>query len=404
MTRLRSDLVLRRAPNLLVRVESASSITILALGKTVACGSTALAVLDAFTHPTTVSAAIERMQVPGAGAQHWMDLTSTVLRLFEAGVLQDDSAEGAALSTGPVGFDTAEAHAIMLNDRARTEALLAAVTATVRPGDVVVDIGTGTGVLAIAAARAGASHVYAVEGTAIGAAAREMFDANGVADRITLLEGWSSALTLPTRADVLIAEIIGHEPLDEGALETILDARKRLLVASPRIVPSRLRICALPLMIPAAELEKRTFATARVDAWRGWYGIDFEPLRRLVTDLPQSFLVRTQRAREWTALGASVLLADIDFSTVTETALDTTAAGTAALAGELNGVLVYFELELGGHGMLSSHPARADAANHWASLVWVPSQSLAVRPGDRFSISYRYRVPGAEDRLLIRPA
>jgi hypothetical protein len=293
MTRLRPDLVLRRAANLHVRVESASSITNLALGGAVECGSAALAVLNAFTHPTTVSAAIERMHVPGSGAQQWMELTSTVLRLFEAGALQDDSQERAALSTGPMGFDTAEAHTIMLNDRARTGALLAAVVAAVRPGDVVVDIGTGTGVLAIAAARAGARHVYAIEGTAIGAAARKMFDANGLADRITLLEGWSSGLTLPSRADVLIAEVIGHEPLEERALETILDARKRLLVPSARIVPGRLRIFGLPLTIPDAELERRTFAPASVDAWRTWYSMNFEPLRTLVSGQP---------SRSWSGL------------------------------------------------------------------------------------------------------
>ncbi|HEY6508979.1 MAG TPA: hypothetical protein VIY56_13255, partial [Vicinamibacterales bacterium] len=109
MTVLRSDLVLRRAPNLLVRVESASSITIVALGKAVECGSVALAVLDAFAHPTAVSEALVRLQVQGSGAQHWMDLTSTVLKLFEAGALEDDARERPPLSAQPTGFDTAAA-------------------------------------------------------------------------------------------------------------------------------------------------------------------------------------------------------------------------------------------------------------------------------------------------------
>jgi hypothetical protein len=86
---------------------------------------------------------------------------------------------------------------------------------------------------------------------------------------------------------------------------------------------------------------------------------------------------------------------------VTETALDTTRIGTAAVAGHLNGVLIYFDLVLGDGGILSSHPAAADPANHWASLVWVPPEPIALQPGDRFSVSYRYRVPGAEDRLLV---
>ena len=64
----------------------------------------------------------------------------------------------------------------MLNDRARTDAFIRAIEATVRPGDVVVDLGTGTGVLALAAARAGARRVYAIEASGVGRAARSVFE------------------------------------------------------------------------------------------------------------------------------------------------------------------------------------------------------------------------------------
>ena len=77
----------------------------------------------------------------------------------------------------------------MLDDDRRTEAYLAALTKAVRPEDVVLDIGTGTGVLAVAAARAGARHVYAVEATDIADVAERVFTANGVGDRVTLIRG-----------------------------------------------------------------------------------------------------------------------------------------------------------------------------------------------------------------------
>lgn len=91
------------------------------------------------------------------------------------------------------------------------------------------DLGTGTGVLAVAAARAAARHVYAIEASGIGRVAQRVFRANGVEDRITLLQGWSSTLSPPEPATVLVSEIVGHDPLDEGVLEHTPDARARLL-------------------------------------------------------------------------------------------------------------------------------------------------------------------------------
>src|SRR5688572_5656058 len=114
--------------------------------------------------------------------------------------------------------DTVQLHASMLSDRDRTSSFIDAIKAAVEPGDVVVDIGTGTGVLAIAAAQAGARHVYAIEAGPISKLAREIVQRNDLADRITVIRGWSNETRLPEKCDVLVSEIIGHEPLAEGVL------------------------------------------------------------------------------------------------------------------------------------------------------------------------------------------
>ena len=73
----------------------------------------------------------------------------------------------------------------------------------------------------------------AIEASDIAEVAERGFAVNGVRDRVTLLPGWSRQLELPERADLLVAELIGNEPLEEEILQTTLDARRRLLAPEP---------------------------------------------------------------------------------------------------------------------------------------------------------------------------
>src|SRR5215471_8603540 len=114
--------------------------------------------------------------------------------------------------------DTVLLHVGMLNDRTRTSSYMDAIGRAVRPGDVVLDIGTGTGIFALAAALAGARHVYALEVGRVAHAARNLFAANGVSHRISFIDPSSTEIELPERADVLVSELIGDEPLAEGVL------------------------------------------------------------------------------------------------------------------------------------------------------------------------------------------
>ena len=154
--------------------------------------------------------------------------------------------------------------------------------AVVELGDVVLDIGTGSGVLAVALARAGARRVYAVEASDIAAVAARVFEANGVTDRVTLVPGWSRQIELPERADLLVAEIIGNEPFEEEILETTLDARRRLLKPRARLVPHALELLARPLLLPEAEFRQRAFGRTAVERWRDLYGMDLQPLLDLL--------------------------------------------------------------------------------------------------------------------------
>src|SRR5450830_2074305 len=90
----------------------------------------------------------------------------------------------------------------MFADEARTGPYLAAITAAVRPDDIVVEIGTGTGYFAVACVRAGAKHVYAIEVNPLVALGPAVAEANGCADRITFIHGYSPRVDLPKPGDV----------------------------------------------------------------------------------------------------------------------------------------------------------------------------------------------------------
>ena len=140
-----------------------------------------------------------------------------------------------------------EYHARLIADDRRNEAFRAAIAATVRPGDVVVDVGTGTGLLALYAVQAGAGRVYAVERGEVADLAERVIAANGAADRVVLVRGDSSEIELPEPADVLISELLWAAGLGEGQLSIVQDARRRLLRSSARVVPCALRLVVAPV-------------------------------------------------------------------------------------------------------------------------------------------------------------
>ena len=85
----------------------------------------------------------------------------------------------------------------MIRDRVRTEAFRRAIESVVRPGDVVLDVGAGSGILSLFAARAGAACVYAVERTTVAAVAQGLAAANGVAEIVQVFHGDVMEIELP---------------------------------------------------------------------------------------------------------------------------------------------------------------------------------------------------------------
>jgi predicted RNA methylase len=128
-----------------------------------------------------------------------------------------------------------------LKDEARTLAFRNAIRTVVRSGDVVVDVGAGSGILSFFAAEAGAAKVYAVEMDPVSAAAlRRSIDLNPhVADRICVVEGEASVVPLPCAADVVVAEIIETGLVEEQQVPVLNALRRRgVITRATRLIPA----------------------------------------------------------------------------------------------------------------------------------------------------------------------
>ena len=217
-------------------------------------------------------------------------------------------------------------HIGMLQDNERMRAYHDAIKLNAErhfKGKVVLDVGTGTGVLSIWAAQAGAKRVYAVEATAkVAADARTLVAANGFADTITVLAGKMEELELPEKVDVLLSEWMGYFLLREAMVNSVLDARDRWLKPSGVMYPSHARL----LM---SSMEESGFAAARQrdldDAMEGWagleqglkaqYGVDYGALRSAYLDENQDYFFRNAwqgAVASHATIGEGQVLLDVD--------------------------------------------------------------------------------------------
>jgi SAM-dependent methyltransferase len=228
-----------------------------------------------------------------------------------------------------------EYHRGLLADRVRTEAYRAAIEAAVRPGDVVVDVGCGSGILSFFACEAGAARVYAIDRGGMAGIAQFLTRHLGYADRVTVLQDESTSVDLPERADVLVTETMGTLGLDENIVGSVIDARARLLRAGAAIVPRRVGVWVVPVELP------EPYAT-QVDWWsERRYGFDFSPLRVFASN---SIVFATIPAGAHASEAARVI--DVDLQTVRSTLLRGKTRFTAERRAVVHGFGVWFDAEL----------------------------------------------------------
>ncbi|CAL1374926.1 unnamed protein product [Linum trigynum] len=164
-------------------------------------------------------------------------------------------------------------HEEMIKDRVRTDTYRSAILQHQRhiEGKVVMDVGCGTGILAIFCAQAGAKRVYAVDASDIAVQANEVVKANNLSDRIIVLHGRVEDVEIDEEVDVIVSEWMGYMLLYESMLGSVITARDRWLKPGGLILPSHATLYMAPITHPDRYTES-------IDFWRNVYGIDMSAM------------------------------------------------------------------------------------------------------------------------------
>lgn len=284
-------------------------------------------------------------------------------------------------------------HIPMLNDARRNGAFEAAIIAAVAaagPDARVLDIGTGSGLLSMMAARAGASAITACEVVPVIAdTARAIIADNGYADRIAVHTALSSALEvgreLDARADILVSEILSSDLLTEKVIDTFEDAHARLLKDDAIIIPRA--AAAIGCLVESPVLADYVFVgqVSGFDVSRfGALGPQKLPIHGTMTD--------------WTRLSDDVELVRIDLtqrrhdSDLRTLDIRVTADGTAA------GIVQWMHVDLAEGISFDNHPdGYCDGG--WLQVLHPFPAPITVRAGDVL------RLAVGHDRvtLIVRP-
>lgn len=339
---------------------------------TIQCPPDTLLILDTFRTPVSMSEAVKRLQPHFNKRGALLRMMATISTLVKQGALVPASDENVSQPS------TLSLHRLLLRDEFRTLRYLDALRAVVRPDDVVLDIGTGSGILAAAAALAGARHVYAIEANAMANVARKVFEANGLTDKITLIQAWSNDIELPERADVLVSEIISNGIFGQNILRATQDAAQRLLKPNARLIPARVRLYAMLAEIGADWFGKQQFTPEQVTRWKSLYGVDFAPLLdfQTVTHFEE---VQGSTASEWTYLSDPVLLTDIDLTHIDSLSIETITPVQVKQSGTIHAVVLYFEADMAPGMTMTTNPLVTDRPFAWANPVCLfdPVQAAA---------------------------
>lgn len=268
-------------------------------------------------------------------------------------------------------------HFRLLRDAARNDAYETALKHAVEPDSFVLEIGTGTGILSMMAARAGARRVVTCEvNPAIAQAARENVAKNGLDDRIEVITKHSSGLDLRRdlggeRADVLVSEIIGNRVLGEGVLQAHEHALAELAKPQAKVIPIRGAVRV------ALALDKG-FDRFHIEPISGF---DLTAFNRLA---PNARMIRPD-SEDLVIKSEPKDLFTFDFACRETTSPARSSVTCTATGGIVNGIAQWISLALDEATHYENWP-RPGAVSAWMTRFYPFAEPIETKPGEEIVV------------------
>lgn len=273
------------------------------------------------------------------------------------------------------GYDVAS-YGEMIDCEPRMGVYVEALRRAITPGCTVIDLGAGFGVFALLACKFGAGKVIAIEPDSSIELLMPMAQANGCADRITVIRDVSTRYTPEHKADVIVSDCRGTVNLYEHHIATIRDARERLLAPGGTLLPMRdtLRMA----LVRSPKLYRTCHYPWRANA----YGLDLSA--------GQSFAANTELKaylKPRSLLSAPRDLAVIDYRTVVEPNVDSTVELVAEKDGVAHGLLVWFDAEIAEGLGYSNAPGQPELV--YGQMLLPFADPPRLKAGDRVIARFR---------------
>ena len=269
----------------------------------------------------------------------------------------------------------------MVTDAQRVDAYARALQSVITPESFVIEIGTGIGVFAVMARRMGARRVVAIEPDDAIAVAKMVAADNGDTG-IEFFQGLSTDVSFSEKADVVVSDLRGVLPLYAGHLQSVIDARQRLLAPGGALIPAADTLYAAVVEVP----ERYEELTPRFSADGS---VKLDVLRRFMTNTWEKRRVNPEQL-----LTRPAAWATINYRAITGEDVGGTVRLRAERDGTAHGLAVWFDATLVDGVDFSNAPDHPELVYGSAFFPW--SDPVDVRQNDEICVRIDARLVGGE--------